>query len=93
MKLTITHTVKNEGLLVYWFIYSHVSFEVLTVMLMTSSFGRLVSRYQFSQQLFMAVSCPGSSGTSLLISVYSIHITKKNTCTAILVYLCMTFQS
>ena len=34
----------------------------------------------------MAVSCPGSSGTLLLISVYSIHTTKRNMCTVILVY-------
>jgi hypothetical protein len=61
------------------------------VTLMISSFGQLLSRYQFSWQLFMAVLCPGSSGTLLLVSVYSIHIIKKNTCTVILMY--MTFQS
>jgi hypothetical protein len=34
----------------------------------------------------MAVSCPGSRGTLLLISVYSIHVIKWNMCTVILVY-------
>lgn len=62
-------------------------------MMMISSFGQLVSRYQFSWQLFMAVSCSGSSGTLLITSIYSIHINKKNTCTVILTYLCMTFES
>ena len=63
------------------------------MMLMIGSFGRFVSRYQFSWQLFMAVSCSGNSGTLLIISVYSVHISKKNTCTVILMYLCMTYQS
>jgi hypothetical protein len=89
MKLAVTCTVKNEGYLFIGLIIFCVSFEVLTVM-MISSFGHLVSRYQFSWQLFMAVSCPGSSGTLLLISVYFIHINKKNTCTVILTYLCVT---